>query len=54
MTASTYSLLFIYWKTIAEVETRLSKFFRKIVTNNAKEFKFGIFADICLQLEIHQ
>ena len=46
--------------TKTEVGTKLLKFIaelgkpRKIVTDNAKEFKFGIFADICLQQGILQ
>ena len=47
-------------RTKTEVGTKLLKFIaelgkpRKIVTDNAKEFKFGNFADICLQQGIHQ
>ena len=47
-------------RTRTEVGTNLLKFiaehgkFRKIVTDNAKEFKLGNFADICLQQGIHQ
>ena len=47
-------------RTKSEVGTKLLKFIaelgkpRKIVTDNAKEFIFGNFADICLQQGIHQ
>ena len=47
-------------RTRTEVGTKLLKFIaelgkpREIVTDNAKEFKFGKFAAICLQRGIHQ
>ena len=47
-------------RTKTEVGTKLLKFIaelgkpRKIVTDNANEFKFENFADICLQQGIHQ
>ena len=47
-------------RTRTEVGTKLLKFIaelrkpRNIVTDNAKEFKFGSCADICLQQGIHQ
>ena len=47
-------------RTRAEAKTTLLRFKAelgkpgKFVTDNAKEFKFGFFADICLQQRIHQ
>ena len=47
-------------RTRTEVGPKLLKYIvelgksRKIVTDKAKEFKFGSFADICLQQAIHQ